>query len=644
MHYTVSLLTRTLLLAVVFQVTTSQAQQKFSKRQIEKIKTETLNQVQAQHKNTQVMIDKVFSFAELGFQEFETSAYLTKILEEAGFEIKTGLSGIPTSWMATWSSGEGPVIALGSDVDCIPKASQYPGVAYHKPMVEGAPGHGEGHNSGVPVIITAALTLQEQMKKNKLGGTLVIWPGIAEEQLGSKAWYVRDGYFDKIDMCIFTHVSSNLAVSYGQARGTGLISVEYTFEGESAHSAGAPWRGRSALDAAELMNVAWNYKREHLHPLKRSHSIFTDAGDQPNVVPSKASIWYYFRDITYEGIMEMYDDANHIAEGAALMTKTKVSSRVLGSAWPRHFNKVIAEKMYENIQNVGLPEWSEADQQLAKAVQEEVNSNNQKGLASELTELGKPQKNPVSGGSDDIGDISWTIPTVTLRFPSNIPGLQGHHWSNAIAMATPIAHKGATAGAKVVAATVIDFLTQPQLLADAKAYFDNVQSKETQYRPMITENDPPPIYLNKDIMKRFLGLFLVFFSTLVFAQKSVSKSDSLAITKTLFKQQEDWNRGDIDAFMEGYIKTDQLVFSGASGPIYGWEATRDRYKKSYHNRVLMGKLKFDVLGMMQLSPNVVQLQGAFYLTREIEDSSGYFTLTWLKQDGSWLVISDHTSS
>ena len=141
--------------------------------------------------------------------------------------------------------------------------------------------------------------------------------------------------------------------------------------------------------------------------------------------------------------------------------------------------------------------------QLAKAVQEEVNSNNQKGLATELSELGKPRKNPVSGGSDDIGDISWTIPTVTLRFPSNIPGLQGHHWSNAIAMATPIAHKGATAGAKTVAATVIDFLTQPQLLADAKAYFENVQSKETQYRPMITEKDPPPIYLNKDIMKQY---------------------------------------------------------------------------------------------------------------------------------------------
>src|SRR6056300_485044 len=451
MHYTVSLLTRTLLLAVVFQVTTSQAQQKFSKRQIEKIKTETLNQVQAQHKNTQVMIDKVFSFAELGFQEFETSAYLTKILEEAGFEVKTGLSGIPTSWMATWSSGEGPVIALGSDVDCIPKASQYPGVAYHKPMVEGAPGHGEGHNSGIPVMVTSALTLQKQMRAHNLGGTLVLWPGIAEELVASKAWYVRDGYFDKIDMCIFTHVGSNLSVSYGQANGTGLISVEYTFEGEAAHSAGSPWRGRSALDAAELMNVGWNYKREHLHPLKRSHSIFTDAGDQPNVVPSKASIWFYLRDITYEGIMKMYADANNIAQGAALMTDTKVHSKILGTAWPRHFNKVIAETMYANIQTVGLPEWSEADQTLAKAVQQEVESKNTDGLALELSNLGKPLKNPRSGGSDDIGDISWTIPTVTLRFPSNIPGLQGHHWSNAIAMATPIAHKGGTAGAKVVA-------------------------------------------------------------------------------------------------------------------------------------------------------------------------------------------------
>jgi aminobenzoyl-glutamate utilization protein B len=491
------------LLAVLCSSVQGTAQKTHSKSFIRKQKTAAAEAVEARHKQTQVMVDKVFSFAELGFQETESSRYLTDILKEAGFEIEYGLSGIPTAWVATWSQGSGPVIALGSDVDCIPKASQYPGVAFHKPIIEGAPGHGEGHNSGIPLNITAALAVQERMQEQDIGGTLMVWPGIAEELLGSKAWFVRDGLFKEVDMCLFTHVSSNLSVSWGQARGTGLISVEYSFEGEAAHSAGAPWRGRSALDAAELMNIGWNYKREHLHPLKRSHSIFTDAGDQPNVVPSKASIWFYLRDITYEGIMDMYQDANNIASGAAMMTDTKMSSRVVGAAWPRHFNKVIAETMDQNIQEVGLPEWSEKDQQLARAVQKRVGAKDTTGLATELSGLRKPVEQPVSGGSDDIGDVSWTVPTVTMRFPSNIPGLQGHHWSNAIAMATPIAHKGATAGAKVVAMTVMDFLLRPELLTEAKAYFENVQKKQTEYRPMITENDPPPIQLNTEIMDTY---------------------------------------------------------------------------------------------------------------------------------------------
>ncbi len=487
------------------------AQKKLSKKKIETLKSEVSQIVESSHKQSQIMVDKIFSFSELGFQEIESSKYLTGILEDNGFKIEHGVSGIPTAWFATWSNGEGPVIALGSDVDCIPKASQYPGVAYHKPMVEGAPGHGEGHNSGIPLNITAALAVKQIMSRENIGGTLILWPGIAEELVAAKAWYTRDGLFDNIDMCIFTHVSSNLAVSYGATRGTGLISVEYTFDGEAAHSAGSPWRGRSALDAAELMNVGWNYKREHLHPLKRSHSIFTDAGDQPNVVPSKASIWYYFRDITYEGIMEMYNEANDIAKGAALMTKTKVSSKILGTAWPRHFNKTIAETMYENIKTVGLPEWSEEDQTLAKAVQTEVNSKSTKGLSKELSKLGLPIKTPVSGGSDDIGDVSWKVPTVTLRYPSNIPGLQGHHWSNAIAMATPIAHKGVTAGAKVEAMTIIDFLTKPDLIKQAWDYFNNEQSKETKYEPMIGADDLPPTYLNEGKQNQFRAQLEVFY-------------------------------------------------------------------------------------------------------------------------------------
>ena len=477
-------------------------QKKYTSKQIEALKTEAAEIVQAHHKQSQVMVDKIFSFAELGFQEVESSKYLTGILEQNGFAIERGVSGIPTAWFATWKNGDGPVIALGSDVDNIPKASQYPGVSYHKPIVEGAPGHGEGHNAGIPLNITAALAVKKIMERENIGGTLILWPGIAEELVAAKAWFARDGKFEGVDICIFTHVGNNLGVSYGQTSGTGLISVEYTFSGDAAHSAGAPWRGKSAADAVELMNIGWNYKREHLHPLKRSHSVITDGGDQPNVVPSQASIWYYFRDVKYDGIMEMYAQANDIAKGAALMTGTTMNSKVVGTAWPRHFNKTIAETMYQNILKVGLPEWDEKDQTLAKAAQK-VQGSKEEGLPTKLDTLGLPVREPVSGGSDDIGDVSWVVPTVTLRFPSNIPGLPGHHWSNAIAMATPIAHKGVTAGAKAEAMTILDFLLKPELVDQAWDYFKNVQTKEETYKPMITKDDPAPIYLNTDIMKRF---------------------------------------------------------------------------------------------------------------------------------------------
>jgi len=395
------------------------------------------------------------------------------------------------------------VIAIGSDVDCIPKASQKPGIAWHDPIVDGAPGHGEGHNSGVPLNVLSALAVKEVMEREGLPGTLMLWPGIAEELLGTKAFFTRDGYFDDVDLCIFTHVSSNLGVSYGEAWGTGLISVEYTFEGEAAHAAGAPWRGRSALDAVELTSVGWQYQREHLDPIQRSHHVIKNGGDQPNVVPSKASIWFFVREITYPKIMANYERLTQIAEGAAMMTQTKMSKRVIGSAWPRHFNKVIAETMYENIKLVGLPQWSEDDQILARALQKEVNSSNSDGLPTKLRELGLPVTTPRSGGSDDIGDISWKVPTVTLRYPSNIPGLQGHHWSNAVAMATPIAHKGVIAGARAEAMTILDFLLKPELVDQAWEYYKTVQLKEQEYKPMISGKETPAIYLNKGIMAEF---------------------------------------------------------------------------------------------------------------------------------------------
>jgi aminobenzoyl-glutamate utilization protein B len=467
-------------------------------------KKDTARAVDEMAKLAQEMVDSVFSFGELGMQEVETSRYLTAQLEKFGFKITRGQSGIPTAWVATWGSGK-PVIALGSDIDGIPQSSQKPGVAYFDPIIEGAPGHGEGHNTGMPLQILAAIAVKRIMERDKIPGTLMLWPGVAEELVASKAWFVRDGVFKDVDVNLFAHVGGNLGVGWGQQGGTGLVSVEYTFEGETAHSAGAPWRGRSALDAVELMNIGWNYRREHLRLSQRSHSVITNGGDQPNVVPRNASIWFYFREIDQPHIKELWEIGDKMAEGAALMTNTKWSSRIVGTAYPQHMNKVIAETMYENIKSVGLPTWSEEDQTLAKGLQKELGNPRQEGLAVKLSELGQPvnPENNTGGGSDDIGDISWNVPTVTLRFPSNIPGLPGHNWSSAIASATPIAHKGVVAGAKVQAMTVLDLLSKPEVVKAAWDYFTNVQTKDVKYIPFIKKDTPPATHLNAEILAKY---------------------------------------------------------------------------------------------------------------------------------------------
>ena len=477
--------------------------------QVEAWKNEVIKTLNGKYKTAQEMVDMVFSFSELGFQETETSAYLTGILKKNGFTIENGIAGIPTAWLARWGNSK-PVIALGSDIDCIPKASQKPGVAYKDPIVEDAPGHGEGHNSGLPLVIVSAIEVKKIMEREKIPGTLVIWPGVAEELVGTKAWYIRDGYFKNVDACIFTHVGSDMNVSWGDAGNNGLVSVEFTFEGSSAHAAGAPWRAKSALDAVELMDIAWNFKREHLKPTQRSHYVITDGGDQPNVVPSKASVWYYLRERTYEDIKGMYDDAILYANSVAAMTGTKVSHRLLGTTWPGHFNKSIAEAVYNNIQKVGLPIWDTLDQQLARAVQKLVEAPKKTqrgvpidGLAVKIDTLNGPVEFSWGAGSDDIADIAWNVPTVVFRYPSNIPGTPGHNWADAIAMATPIAHKGVAAGSKVVAATLIDLLTNPKILKDAWDYHNNVQTKEVKYVPFVQSSTPPAIYLNKKIMDEF---------------------------------------------------------------------------------------------------------------------------------------------
>jgi len=518
---------RALPLLFVFTALSAFGQQKISPAKEASMKADLAGQVDSMKKQAQVMVDSVFSFGELGFQEFETSKYLSAILEKEGFKVERGIAGIPTAFVATWGSGK-PVIALGSDIDDIPQASQKPGVAYHDPMIEGAPGHGEGHNSGMPLQIIAALAAKKVMEREHLQGTLKLWPGVAEELVGSKAHFVKAGVFKDVDIVLFAHVANNLSVDYGPTNGSGLVSLEYLFQGESAHAAAAPWRGRSALDAVELMDVGWNFRREHLRLATRIHYVISNGGDQPNVVPPNASVWYYYREMDYDRIMNLWRIGTNMSKAAALMTDTTVTDRILGTAWPGYFNKPIAEDMYANIVKVGLPTWSAEDQMLAKALQKELKVP-QTGLATRVSTLRTPRTmdprggdaggeegggrggEPTGGPSDDIGDISWNVPTVTLRYPSNIPGGPGHNWANGISMATPIAHKGVVAGAKVQAMTILDILVHPELVDQAWQFFRNVQTKDVKYQSFLRPEDKPAIWLNQKIMDEYRPRMKAFY-------------------------------------------------------------------------------------------------------------------------------------
>jgi aminobenzoyl-glutamate utilization protein B len=230
--------------------------------------------------------------------------------------------------------------------------------------------------------------------------------------------------------------------------------------------------------------------------------VITNGGGQPNVVPALATVWYYFRDRTFASVKTMYETGNEISEAAAKATGTTVEHRILGYAAPNFGNKPLAEAAYANIKAVGMPKWSADDQAFAKAVQE-TNKRKIEPLKATVAELSTPENRGKSlgGGSDDIGDIMWTVPTITIRFPSNIPNMIGHNALSAMAMATPIAHKGAIAGAKAVALTVLDMMQTPKLLADAKTYFKDVQLKTDTYAPLISASDKPAVWINARNMR-----------------------------------------------------------------------------------------------------------------------------------------------
>ena len=441
--------------------------------------------------------DSIFYFGELGNQEYESAALMSGLLEENGFEVTRGLSGFPTSFLATYGSGK-PVIALHTEFDGNPDNSQQAGVAEQICIVEGAPGHCEGHNVNAAVMVGAAIAIRRAMEELNLPGTLKVLGAPAEEQLLSRPYFVRDGVFDDVDIALHPHVGAELRVGYGLLQ-SALVSAVFTFHGETAHAGTAPWKARDALDAVMLMDAGLAQYREHLQPTSRLHRVILEGGHQPNVIPKRAKIWWYFRDPVAEGAEALFEQAKRIAEGAALMTRTECETSVMSAVWPTRGNRTVADVVLKNLHEVGMPRWSNEDVTLARQLQERAGVEVE-GLRNDVAPMNGPAVQRAS--ANDGGDVSWKVPMAKMYYPANIPNIGYHHWAAGVALATPIAHKGAVAGAKALSASALDFLTAPALVADAWESFKQ-ELGDIEYRPLIPADQDPPADLNRDMMETF---------------------------------------------------------------------------------------------------------------------------------------------
>lgn len=440
--------------------------------------------------------DSLFYFGELGMQEHESTALMAELLGDAGFAVEVGIAGMPPAFQATYGSGK-PLIAVHTEYDANPENSQASGVPRHLEITPGAPGHCEGHNANGAVMAAGALAAKHAMERAGIEGTLKVIGAPAEEQLLSRPYLVRDGYFDDVDVALHDHVSEFSGSSHGLLL-SALVSAHFTYTGETAHAAMRPWDARDALDAVVLLDAGMAQFREHFEPDMTAHRAIIDGGTQPNVIPAKATVWWYFRHPTADGAGRLFEQAKRIAEGAALMTNTELAVDVLSAVWPVRGNRTVAEVLQANAEMVGMPDWTEDERALARKTQEAAGVE-AVGLMDEVTPL-KAATRQIAA-SNDAGDVSWVVPMGRLWFPANIPNVGFHHWAGGVVLATSIAHKGAVTGAKVLAASMLDFLMDPDLVTQAKATFAE-EIDGVEYSSLLPKDQAPPVDLNWALMEK----------------------------------------------------------------------------------------------------------------------------------------------
>lgn len=427
---------------------------------------------------------QIWGFAEVGYMETKSSALLQSELKSAGFTVKAGVAGEPTAFVAEYGSGK-PVIAILGEFDALPGLSQDVSPT-RKPLVNGGPGHGCGHHLFGTASTAAAIALKEWMQANNIKGTLRMVGTPAEEGGSGKVYMVRDGVFNDVDAVIAWHPGDDNAVTFGASMAN--VSGKFSFHGVSAHAAAAPQRGRSALDGVEVMNVMTNYLREHIPDGTRIHYVITDGGKAPNVVPDEAQVYYYVRHVDMNIVKDVWERVVNAAKGAALGTGTSFDLTLTGSVYALLPNETLAKVQQKALERVGGYTLTPEERAFAEQLQK---SPNFVAKPLDMTSQVQPlRRSGGDGGSTDVGDVSWVVPTVQLNAATWVPGTAAHSWQAVAAGGMTIGAKGMMIAAKTMALTATDLFTQPATLAAAKAEFEKARGADFRYSTLLGNQKP----------------------------------------------------------------------------------------------------------------------------------------------------------
>ena len=452
-------------------------------------KTQTCSKIEQKADYYSDLAHAIWEFAEVGYQEYKSSALLQQSLVSAGFTVNTGVADIPTAFIASYGEGA-PIVAILAEFDALPGVSQA-AVPFRQKREEAQAGHACGHHLFGAGSTAAAIAVKEWMEATGQKGTVRLYGTPAEEGGAGKVYMVREGLFDDVDAVLHWHPGNENGAS--AASSLANKSAKFRFHGIASHAAAAPERGRSALDAVEAMNFMVNSMREHIPAEARIHYVITSGGEAPNVVPEFAEVFYYVRHPEAAVVHQLFERVANAARGAALGTETTVDYEIIHGLFNLLPNETLSEVMYDNLSNIGGVAYNAEELEFAEKITEsfefvEPDLNTAALIAPYTVE------NTGKGGSTDVGDVSWAVPTAGMRAATWVPGTSAHTWQAVAAGGMTIGHKGMLVAAKTLATTAIDLFQNEALLTQAKKELIEKRGLGWTYQPLLGNRKPPLDY------------------------------------------------------------------------------------------------------------------------------------------------------